>query len=303
MIKINGNIFGEHLFPNKEVVYKEVELHNTVNYIRMNYEDGKDIGDLMFAVQYIKEKKPKSKVELVLNYIPYSRMDREINNQVFSLRLFAQIVASMKVDKVYVIDPHSMVSKAEFEKAGVNLVVLESALKEFISKAINKFNPDVLFLPDKGAYSKYLEILKDIPVAMNRPVIYGEKVRDLKNNGRIIGYDIINDKEVSLADKKVLIIDDICSFGGTALNAAKKLKELGVKEVGFYITHAEYCIGGGDILKTDFVDKVYTTTSLLKHSYHKGVMLGDINDEWALSIGVAVNKGKMEIFELEQEVN
>lgn len=297
MIKINGNIFGANNFPNGEVVYKTVALNKDRNNIRMNYECAKDIGDLMFAAKYVKEKEPDSKLDIYLNYTPYSRMDREINDQIFSLRLFAQIIADMKADRVYVIDPHSPVCKEEFERAGVNLVILDTKLIQFITEAINRFNPDVLFLPDKGAYAKYTEILKSVPVAINRPVMYGQKIRNLKENGKLIGYAIINDENIVLKDKKVLIIDDICSFGGTALNAAKKLKEQEVKEVGFYIAHAEYCIGGGDVFKTDLIDKVYTTTTLLKHDYHNGIMEGDMENEWALNIGVAVNKGRLEIFE------
>lgn len=297
MIKINGNIFGADTFPNGEVVYKTVTLNGDVNRIRMNYENGKDVGDLMFAVKYVKEKEPESVIELHIYYMPYSRMDREINNQIFSLRLFAQIIADMKIDRVYVVDPHSNVCEEEFKRAGVNLVILDTKLREFITRAINEFNPDVLFLPDKGAYGKYIEIIKDVAVAVNRPVLYGKKMRNLNEKGKIIGYAIVNDNNVDLKGKKVLIIDDICSFGGTALNAAKKLKENGVKEVGFYIAHAEYCIGGGELLKTDFVDKIYTTTTLLKHTFKNGIMASDMDNEWALNIGVAVNKGKMEIFE------
>ena len=230
--------------------------------------------------------------------MPYSRMDREINNQIFSLRLFARIIADMKVDKVCVIDPHSDVCKKEFEEAGVNLVVLEDKLNHLITEAINRFNPDVILLPDKGAYVKYTNILKNIPVALNRPVIYGQKHRNLMEKGKITGYEIVNEKNVELKDKKVLIIDDICSFGGTALNAAKELKNNGVKSVGFYIAHAEYCIGGGDVFKTDFIDEVYTSTSILRHDFTHGIMPSDVNDEWALNIGMAVNSGKLTIFEV-----
>lgn len=298
MIQINKTVFGKDTFPNKEVVYKDVDLSDKINNIRMNYENAKDICDLMFAAKYVKEKQPNAVLNITLNYTPYSRMDREINNQVFSLRLFAQIISDMKADNVYIVDPHSKVCEEEFKKAGVNVRILNNVLDAVIEIAIDDFNPDIILLPDKGAYSKYCSILKDIPNTANRCVMYGEKIRDLNNKGKIIGYKIINDESVELENKRVLIIDDICSFGGTAIGAARVLKELGVGSVGLYITHAEYCIGGGDVLKTDMIDKVYTTTSLLKHNYEKGIMSEDRDNEWALNIGVAVNSGKMKIYNI-----
>ena len=56
-----------------------------------------------------------------------------------------------------------------------------------------------------------------------------------------------------LTDKKVLIVDDICCLGGTAYNAALKMKEAGAKEVAFYISHCEDGIFVGKILHSETI--------------------------------------------------
>ena len=91
---------------------------------------------------------------------------------------------------------------------------------------------------------------------------YGYNVSDLRSEiGKILGLDVISD--VDLKDKKVLIIDDICSAGGTFKFSSMKLKEMGAKEVNLYVTHCEDNIQNGDLLKTDLISRIYTTDSIL----------------------------------------
>ena len=72
-----------------------------------------------------------------------------------------------------------------------------------------------------------------------------------------------------MTDKKVLIVDDICSAGGTFKFSAMKLKELGAKDVALYVSHCEDNIQNGDLLKTDLISKIYTTDSILHIKHDK----------------------------------
>ena len=58
---------------------------------------------------------------------------------------------------------------------------------------------------------------------MQRYVIHGDKKRDWAT-GKILGLDVTG---YPPKGGKVLMIDDICSYGGTMFYSAKKLKELG----------------------------------------------------------------------------
>lgn len=258
MIRVNGETFGGETFYNGEGIYKKATINPDRNTIEMIFQDNKDLGDLQVATTYIRSEKPEAKLELVMKYIPYSRMDREIHEQIFSLDIFAKIINSMKFDKVYALDPHSGVSVDLID----NLELID--INQYVNKAIADFKPDYLFFPDKGAMAKYPEMI----AACNGtdgieqiPFFYGNKVRDLQNKGRIIKYDIITDK-LDVKGKKVLIVDDICCKGGTFIWAAQEMIRLGVSEIALYVSHCENSIFDGDIFKTGFISQVYTSNSL-----------------------------------------
>ena len=115
-----------------------------------------------------------------------------------------------------------------------------------------------IYFPDEGACQRYADL--DCIKESGLPVIFGIKKRDFAT-GKILGLDVVSD--IDLKGKKVLIVDDICSAGGTFKFSAMKLKELGASDVALYVSHCEDNIQNGDLLKTDLVSKIYTTDSIL----------------------------------------
>lgn len=68
----------------------------------------------------------------------------------------------------------------------------------------------------------------------------------------------------------ILIVDDICSKGGTFYHSAKALKAAGAKSVSLYVTHCESSITVGDLAASDgLVDHVYTTKSIFPEKLFK----------------------------------
>ena len=68
---------------------------------------------------------------------------------------------------------------------------------------------------------------------------------------------------------KVLIVDDICSRGGTFYHSAKALKNLGAGEIYLYVSHCENSILEGDLLTSNLVEKVFTTNSIFTKQHEK----------------------------------
>ena len=294
MLLVNGMKFNDKEFHNGEVIFEKPELvvkkvvpgreAECYNEIEMFFKDNKDIAALMFAKQYLDDVAHDVPCVLTMMYCPYERMDREINNQMFSMKYFAEIIGKFNFSRVFILDPHSNVCVDELEKAGVKVELL--GLDVYVNEVLNDFKPDYICYPDKGARTKYTEVLGDMSI----PCFYGSKKRDLANQGRIMEYELIDAPE--LKDKKVLIIDDICCLGGTAYNAAVEMKKLGAKEVAFYISHCEEGIFAGKILEREpfypdgagvnvawagdyTINKVYTTTSMKLNGEHKNLMILD----------------------------
>jgi ribose-phosphate pyrophosphokinase len=110
-----------------------------------------------------------------------------------------------------------------------------------------------MFYPDEGAMKRYSS-------ESELPYAFGMKKRDWKT-GKIEGLDIINIDNI--VGKDVLIVDDICSRGGTFYHSAKALKAAGAKSVSLYVTHCEETITLGEMAASDgLVDHVYTTRSI-----------------------------------------
>lgn len=258
MLKTNGIIFGSEAFSNGEVSYKPFKVNVDRNDFELFFQSNKDITDLLFAVNYVKESAPESKLYLKMLYVPYGRMDRQIEGYLYSLKLFSQIINSCGFDAIYTLDNHS-----DGIKNWINNVV-EMDLNVYIEKVLDLYKPDLLFFPDKGAFGKYPKILHCC-LDGRLQAFYGKKERVL-NDSREIKYYEVFDKGYHLQGKRVLIIDDICCTGGTVMQAATVLLQKGVSDIALWVAHLENNVIKYDIVREGSpISRIYTTNSLIRN--------------------------------------
>lgn len=254
MIKINGNELKVGHFPDGTQSIEFPKYISVQTYVEIwwLYDSDEEIFTLASVVDWLKRKKADD-IRLFLPYVPNARMDRiKEEDQNFSLKVFTNILNSFGFSSVDVFNVHSNVSEALINNVHSVLPIADIAI------TIDYYKPDVIFFPDEGACKRYADL--EVVKRSNLPVTFGIKKRDFKS-GKILGLDVISD--IDLTGKKVLIIDDICSAGGTFKFSAIKLKELGAKDVALYISHCEDNIKNGDLLTTDLISKIYTTDSIL----------------------------------------
>lgn len=180
----------------------------------------------------------------------------------FTLKYLCKLINSMNFDKVYIYEPHSDVSVALLDRVSIintSSNIAKKVLEKFLRE--EKCEEQVyLVYPDAGAekrYSKQIEYDK---------VLSASKERDFKT-GYIKKLDI--NGTVDSESFKAIIVDDLCSKGGTFILTAAKLKKMGASEIYLVVTHCEETIFKGDILKTDLIKKVYTTNSILSRKHEK----------------------------------
>lgn len=249
MLTLNGTQIAIDHFPDKTLLFKS--LTTTGDTIEWHFENNEELIALYFIVNHLKDKS-KAPLHLVMKYIPNARQDRtKAETDVFTLKHFAKLINSLGFDSVSVLDPHSHVALSLIER------ITELPVKPYIQEAIRVCgidqHKDILFYPDEGSQKRYSNII-DFPHG------YGQKKRNWED-GRIIGLDVIG--ELPVAPFNVLIVDDICSFGGTFLHAAKKLKTLGADKIYLYVTHCENSIMAGELIQSGLLEHIYTTNSLL----------------------------------------
>lgn len=258
MIRVGDVVIkhGQERFPDHSLLLKidpEMMFDNRgAIKVEWLYEGDDELFTLICVKRHIDRHFGGNDVVLDLPYIPHARMDRvKSDSDVFTLKYFCEIINSLNFKIVWVRDAHSNVSLALLDN------VYDVGVRGYIDVAATKSGADALFFPDEGAMKRYSE---QSPM----PYAFGMKKRDWQT-GKILGLDIVHPENIE--GKNVLIVDDICSKGGTFFYAAKALKAAGAKSVSLYVTHCEHSIVRGELAASDgLVDHVYTTKSILPDS-------------------------------------
>ncbi|WP_173714696.1 ribose-phosphate pyrophosphokinase [Clostridium beijerinckii] len=246
-------------FPNGESLINSQELNikEWVNTIKLKFESDNDITHLIFLKEHLDEL--NIKCNLIIPYMPYSRMDRTEGFTVFTLKHLCRLINNLNFEEVSIYEPHSDVCVALLDR--VKVINMSAILaKDLLEKVEDKNDSVYLVYPDAGAakrYGKQIEYEK---------ILTANKERDFKTG-------FINKLEINgiveSKNFKAIIVDDLCSKGGTFILTAKKLKEMGATEIYLVVTHCEDTIFDGEILKTDLITKVFTTNSILSKEHEK----------------------------------
>ena len=225
--------------------------------------------DKYLLIRELQERYPNLKLNLFMPYLPYSRMDRREagSGHVFTLKYFAEFVNSLKLHHVYTFDAHSDVSSALFNHM-TNISVMEKLLHKlpdlnFMGE--HNLTPVAVF-PNYTAFKRYAKFL---PVIQNRynldslEYVFGHKERDF-GSGKIKSLTLYSNQQDDSQDsnKFFIIMDDICSAGGTFMYTKAELEQMyptqGKHYYALCVPHLESTVMRG---KLDF-DFVVCTNSL-----------------------------------------
>lgn len=272
MIKLDNIEIKQGHFPDGTLLVKyEQGCFPNENVIEWKYENDGELFTLICLTKHIREHKPNARIDLIMPYIPNARQDRvKSDEDVFTLKYFCEVINSLNFDQVLVTDAHSNVSLALLDR--VVSVPIDFKIHKLLTKVVYAETGDVMheareecyknlitFYPDEGAMKRYSSKF-DFPYA------FGIKDRDWKT-GEIKGLKLANEEIIK--GKTVLIIDDICSKGGTFYHSAKALKEAGAANIYLYVTHCENTIHEGELLNSDLIKHIYTTDSILTKEHEK----------------------------------
>lgn len=241
MIIVNGfeikqDTFGDGTLKCDALSGEYIREKNEIHWL---YDNDAEIFTLYCLVRDIQRRLHEAKNILVMPYIPHARQDRTVSGRLFTLKSFSEIINSLNFAIVCVLDPHSNVSEALIDRC---LCTYEEALEDEAAA-----NADAIMFPDTGAAKRYS--------SYGLPAIIGNKHRN--EDGRIDCYELMNFPDGA---KKVIIRDDICSYGGTFVAAAKALRERGVEHITLIVSHCENNILKGEVF--NYIDEVITTDSI-----------------------------------------
>jgi ribose-phosphate pyrophosphokinase len=232
-----------------------------------------DFGMLCAAVSAVRtELGGNGYISVFIPYFPGARQDRIAPDTVetFTVKMYADLVNSLKLDEVIIFDPHSEVAPALIN----NCIVLDN--HKFVNKAILGAGLCVIVSPDAGAAKKTESVVKSFPVKWHKKdgmpdIIYFKKNRDMKT-GELSGFQ--TDK-IDLAGYNCVIIDDICDGGGTFLAIAEVLKTMNCGKLHLIVSHGIFSKGLPLLL--DVFKTISSTNSFIK-SRGDGLFASRVNN-------------------------
>ena len=273
-LKIRNQVFGEvELSQPKIIKFSDgtiqVQVISDSDIIAINRFDDGDIiieaiildSDGIIALCQLKDiidyyinPRPKN-VHLILTYTPYARYDRRMTEiDSFSLKVFGNIVNSLKFDRVYMTDVHSTVSMACINNSVENISQLE-ALSQTIS-ALKMSEYEFIVSPDVGALKKATSIAEKFGIKL----ITALKKRDEKSGYTVFDRLMIDESD-KVEESSVLIVDDLCDYGRTFVNLAENLKKkYKIKRVDLFVSHGLF--SGGNNL--EYIDNIFCFNDLQK---------------------------------------
>lgn len=262
MILIDNLLVNITHFPDKTFAtrFENMSLKGGV-VLCWCYDNDEEMAQIYFLTKHLQNL--GQKVLLQMPYCPHARMDRvKKADEIFTLKYFCEFINSLNFTEVHVLDIHSSVAEALIDR------IKPMMPTNYIQMAIDAMSvpaPElVLFYPDEGAGKRYSSLMPTYDSS------FGIKNRNWRT-GEITGYSVVNPELVK--NKSVLIIDDICSKGGTFYYAAKELKAWGAKDIYLYVTHCENSIFFGSLFAEqegyELIKHIYTTNSILRDTHKK----------------------------------
>lgn len=255
MLLLNDKEIAFGSFPNGETYLPIEGLEFTdYNVIRWVYHDDSEFFKLAMVKHHLDNLGVTT--SLVMPYAPHSRMDRANGHYHVSLLTVARFINSLAFKRVSANDPHSAELGSLLSNFGYNPWAFYHAIK-----VIKEHNFDSIMYPDAGAKGRYknLNILEGVTVS------YGAKDREFKS-GEINGLSIRGK-----VGNNVLIVDDICSRGGTFVEAAKAIRERQpAANVSLMVHYCESNVFTGDMF--DYIDKVFVSKDCIYLNPHPRII-------------------------------
>ena len=268
MIKINDFVVPQTTFPDGSWLLNKIphtfERFNYTIELDWRYEGEHEFSLLIYLAKYLKDHYPKTSLILKMGYVPNSRFDRTYNiSEVFTLKYFCEVINSLGFNNVIVMDVHSNVTNALLNN------IHERPLME-LNKLIKDYHN--IYFPDEGAQKRYSKVLD----LSGKYVYTGMKKRNW-GTGAIEGLNVFTSLE-SPNKSSILMIDDICSYGGTFFFSADKLKKLGFETIDAYCTHSEKVVNDPDskiqlAFRNGLINKLYTTDTLLQNTESENIII------------------------------
>lgn len=215
--------YKRHRYPDGSIYAEITDFKDPIITERINtYED-------LFFIKSLKDICDFNGVKDLILRIPcmfQQQHDRRFEeNQSFDLKLVCDFINSCNFNRVEVFHPHS-----DSTSMGLNnCFVMDNSI--FVEKVLDHIGSNPILLSTDAGSFKWINKLAD---KLNYPneVYSASKSRDLSTNKLT---QVIDRQDFGGND--ILVLDDLCVYGGTFVGLAKLLKERNVGKLYLAVSH------------------------------------------------------------------
>jgi len=239
-------------FPDGECYVKFNERVEEAIVVQNTYPD-ENLVELFLLQDALK--RMNARVILIIPYYGYGRQDKVFEEgEAVSAAKMAKLI-EMDADKIILINPHKEHILKFFDVEAEICDGVPSIAEYFAGKI------DAVIAPDRGA----LQMAEKAAFIMGCEYDHFEKTR---MSGSEVKMEV---KNMEVEGKRILIIDDIISTGGTMTKAVELLKKQGAESIyaacihGLFIGNADERIiqaGANEIVTTDTIESSYSRVSV-----------------------------------------
>ncbi|MDD9953562.1 MAG: ribose-phosphate pyrophosphokinase [Candidatus Woesearchaeota archaeon] len=227
--------------------------------------------ELLILVDALKRASAKE-INAVIPYYGYGRQDRKARSrEPISAKLVANMLQAAGVDRVITFDLHVRQIQGFFDIPTDNLAVLPLMADYFLKK---KLKNCVVVSPDVGGSVRARRLAE----LLNARIALVDKRRP--RHGEAVVTNVVGD----VKNKNAILLDDIIDSGGTITGAAKKIKELGAREVYVACSHPVFSKNAVRKLGIKAIKEVVVTNTIPVQKKAKNMKVISIGKLLAVSI-------------------
>ena len=191
-----------------------------------------------------------ARITAVMPFFGYARQDRKDRPRVpITAKLCANLITAAGVDRVLTVDLHAQQIQGFFDIPVDHLYALPVFLRHFRTQ---NMGPLTVVAPDVGG----IKVADSYAQALHSPLATVAKKR--KSDTEVDSSYLIGE----VADRNVLLVDDLTTTAGTITSAARICKEHGALTVRAAVTHAVLTDMAVDRLRDSEISELITTNSI-----------------------------------------
>ncbi len=230
------------------VKYGENIRGREVFLIQSTHAPADNMMELLIMIDAAKRASAK-RITAVIPYFGYSRQDRKDQPRVsITAKLVANLLTVAGADRVVALDLHASQIQGFFDIPVDHLY----GSSIFVKRVSNLSDNLVVVSPDVGG----IKMARSYARRLNANLVVIDKNRPKPNIAEVV--NIIGD----VADKDVLLVDDLVDTAGTLVGAIQALKDRGAKNIYAAITHPLLTGQAVERLNASALTKLFVSDSI-----------------------------------------